>query len=369
MRSHGAAPDLLTDSREDLRLIPNAWSAGGALIGILAIAAGPIVLSNFWVVVLAYAGVATVGAVGLNLLTGFTGQVSLGHAFFLGIGAYTTVIAGSQWSLPLFLWLPIVALAGAAIGALVGPFALRLRGQYLVIVTLGLVFLGEHLFKEWRSVTGGGAGTAVSPELTLGPIDFTGMELFGTTFNKQQMVFWLIWAIAVIGIVLAKNIVRTRPGRAMQAVRDRDLAAEVIGISLFRYKVGAFAISSAYGAVAGALYGTLQQFVSPTEWNLFLAIQYVAMIIIGGMGTIFGSVLGALTLTALPRLIEDLSRRVDMPFVSGDQGGPEGIITIFSLQRALFGALIVGFLLFEPRGLAAIWLRFKAYLKTWPFSY
>jgi len=369
MRTRGAAPDLVTDYAQDLRLVPNGWTAAGLLLLAAIFVTGPNLFSGFWVVVLGYAGVATIGAVGLNLLTGFTGQVSLGHAFFLGIGAYAAVQFGMNWGLPLFLWLPLCGVMGAIAGAVIGPFALRLRGQYLVIVTLGLVFLGEHVFKEWRSLTGGGTGTAVRPPLTLGPLDFSGMELFGTAYNRQQMLFWLIWAVAAIGILGAKNIVRTRPGRAMQAVRDRDLAAEVIGISLTRYKVGAFAISSAYGAVAGALYGALQGFVSPTEWNLFLAIQYVAMIIIGGMGTVFGAVLGALMLTALPRLIEDVSRRVDMPFVSGDKGGPEGFVTIFSVQRAMFGALIVGFLLFEPRGLAAIWLRFKAYLKTWPFSY
>lgn len=369
MKSRGAAPDLTTSYEQDLRLVPNAWSAAGLILMLVAWVFGPVFLSDFWTVVFGYAGVAAVGAIGLNLLTGFTGQVSLGHAFFLGIGAYVAAQVGMTWSWPLYLWLPAAALVGAAVGGLVGPFALRLRGQYLVVVTLGLIFLGEHLFKEWKSVTGGGSGTAVSPELSLGPLDFSGMELFGTDYSRQQMMFWFIWAIVGVGVLGAKNIVRTRPGRAMQAVRDRDLAAEVIGVSLSRYKIGAFALSSAYAAVAGGLYGSLQGFVSPTEWNLFLSIQYVAMIIIGGLGTIFGAVLGAIVLTALPRLISELSKNADLPGVSGDLGGPDGFISIFSLQQMLFGALIVAFLLIEPRGLAALWLRFKAYLKTWPFTY
>ncbi|HEX9683719.1 MAG TPA: branched-chain amino acid ABC transporter permease [Acidimicrobiales bacterium] len=369
MRATGAAPDLHTDYAAALRLVPNSWVRTGAGLAALAWLAGPLILSDFWVVVLGYAGVAAVGALGLNLLTGYTGQVSLGHAFFLGIGAYVAAQFGGAWDLPLFIWLPACAVVGAAVGAVVGPFALRLRGQYLVVVTLGLVFVGEHIFREWGSVTGGGAGTAVRPQLDLGPVDFGGMSLFGTRFSRQEMLFWLIWGVVGIGVVAAKNLVRTRPGRALQAVRDRDLAAEVIGISLFRYKVGAFAISSAYAAVAGGLYGALQTFVSPTEWSLLLSIQYVAMIIIGGLGTIFGPVLGAVVLTAIPRLLDEISRGRDLPLVSDDAGGPGGIITISNLKQAIFGALIVGFLLFEPRGLAAVWLRFKAYLKTWPFSY
>jgi branched-chain amino acid transport system permease protein len=330
---------------------------------------GPFVLSDFWTTVLAYAGVAAIGAVGLNLLTGFTGQVSLGHAFFLGIGAYVAAQLGGDTGLPLVVWLPLAAVAGALIGAVVGPFALRLRGQYLVIVTLGLVFLGEHIFKEWDSVTGGGGGTPVRPSLDVGPIDFSGMELLGRDFRREHMIFWLGWLLAGVAALLAVNLVRSRPGRAMQAVRDRDLAAEIIGVNLFRYKVGAFAISSAFAAVAGSLHGILLTHVAPTEWSLLLSIQYVAMIIIGGLGTIFGSVLGAIAVTAIPRIIEESSKTQDLPLISGDRGGSSGVITVFSLNRMLFGLLIIVFLIFEPRGLAAVWLRLKAYFKTWPFSY
>jgi branched-chain amino acid transport system permease protein len=160
--------------------------------------------------------------------------------------------------------------------------------------------------------------------------------------------------------------VRTRPGRAMQAVRDRDVAAEVVGVSLARYKVGAFALSSALAALAGGMYGAYQQFVSPDEWSLFLSIQYIAIIIVGGIGTIFGSVLGALFLGGLPALIEEYSD--SLPGVTTGSGD-DGFISVFSLNQAIFGLLIVLFLVFEPRGLAAIWLRIKAYFKTWPFSY
>ena len=208
---------------------------------------------DFWLSVLNYAGIAAIGAIGLNLLTGYTGQVSLGHAFFIGAGAYTAGQVGGELNLPLLLWLPAAGLLGAAVGALIGPFALRLRGNYLAIVTLGLVFLGEHLFRNLESVTGGNSGTSVTASAAIGPLDFASMSLLGDEYTLNQSWFWLIWGMVGLCALLAKNIVRTRPGRAMQAVRDRDVAAEIIGVELGRYKVGAFALSSALAAMAGAL--------------------------------------------------------------------------------------------------------------------
>lgn len=363
-------PDLHVRHEERLRLLPSTWAKVGVAAWLVAIAAGPFYLSPFQTTVLSYAGVFAIGAVGLSLLTGYTGQISLGHATFLGVGAYVAAWAGAQQELPLFVWLPLAGAAGALVGALVGPFALRLRGNYLVVVTLGLVFVGEHVFREWESVTGGGAGTSISAApLELGPIDFTGMEILGRTFSRGEMVFLLVWGLLALVTLFAKNIIRTRPGRAMQAIRDRDVAAEVIGVSLARYKVGAFALSSAYAGVAGGLYGVVQRFVSPEEWSLFLSIQFIAIIIIGGLGTIFGAILGAVALGVLPRVIEEVSRNTDLPLVSGDLGGPDGLISVFSLNQMIFGALIVLFLVFEPRGIAAAWLRIKAYFRTWPFSY
>ncbi|MGH2847845.1 MAG: branched-chain amino acid ABC transporter permease [Thermoleophilaceae bacterium] len=352
---------------DELRLFRTRSAQAGlaALIAVWALL--PVMVTDdFWLSVLNYAGITAIGAIGLNLLTGYTGQVSLGHAFFLGVGAYAAAQLGGELDLPLVLWLPGAALVGALIGAAVGPFALRLRGNYLVIVTLGLVFLGEHLFRNLDSVTGGNSGTSVVAPVSIGPIDFAELTLLGSGYTLNQGYFWLIWGLVAICALLVKNIVRTRPGRALQAVRDRDLAAEVIGVRLGRYKVGAFAVSSALAAMAGAMYGSYQQFVSPSEWSLFLSIQYIAIIIVGGVGTIFGSVLGALFLGGLPSLIERYSDSI--PGVSTGAGG-EGFISVFSLNQVIFGALIVLFLIFEPRGLAAIWLRVKGYFKSWPFSY
>jgi branched-chain amino acid transport system permease protein len=352
---------------QDLRLFRSHWSKAG-LVALLAayVLVPQLLIDDFWLSILDYAGIAAIAAIGLNLLTGYTGQVSLGHAFFIGAGAYTAAEVGGDLGLPLPVWLASAAVVGAVIGALIGPFALRLRGNYLAIVTLSLVFLGEHLFRNLDAVTGGNSGTGVSAGASIAGLDFRDLNVGGEAFSPNQGFFWLIWGIVLVVALLAKNIVRTRPGRAMQAVRDRDVSAEIIGVEPGRYKVAAFALSSAIAAVAGALFGSYQQFVSPEEFGLFVSIEYIAIIIVGGLGTIFGAVLGAIFITALPRLVERYSD--SLPGVATGVGD-EGVISVFALNQALFGLLIVLFLIFEPRGLAAAWLRVKAYFKGWPFSY
>lgn len=359
--------NLVRSYAQDLRLFGTPWARAGLVALLLGLLVLPtIVQDDFWLSVLIYAGITAIGAIGLNLLTGYSGQISLGHAFFVAAGAYCTGVVGGQLGLPLPVWLLAAALLGALIGLVIGPFALRLRGLYLAIVTLGLVFIGEHLWRNLDGITGGNSGTSVPAPASLGPVDFSDLSLFGESYSRNQGWFWLVWGMVLVVALLGKNLARTRPGRAMQAVRDRDQAAEVIGVRAGRYKVGAFAVSSAMTAVAGALYGSYQQFVSPDEWTLLLSIQYIAIIIVGGLGTIFGSVLGALFIGALPALIERYSDAI--PGVATTVGG-EGFISVFALNQAIFGLLIVLFLIFEPYGLAGIWLRVKAYFKAWPFSY
>ena len=360
-------PNMTRRYDDELRLFRSRSSKAGLVLLLAGFVLLPQILTDdFWLSILNYAGIAAIGAIGLNLLTGYTGQVSLGHAFFLGCGAYVAAQVGDELGLPLPLWLLAAAVFGGLLGALTGPFALRLRGNYLAIVTLGLVFLGEHVFRNADSITGGNSGTSVDAPTHVGLFDIKEAEILGTLWSPNQAWFWVIWGLVGIVALLSKNIVRTRPGRAIQAVRDRDVAAEVIGVRLGSYKVGAFALSSALAAMAGALYGTYQQFVSPEEWSLFLSIQYIAIIIVGGVGTIFGSILGALFLGGLPALIERYSESI--PGVQSS-ASDSGFISVFSFNQAVFGVLIVLFLVFEPRGLAAIWLRIKAYFKAWPFSY
>ncbi len=356
---------------DDLKLWPTWGKRLGLILLLVVVVLVPLyVKDDFWLNLLVNAGIFAIAAIGLNLLTGYAGQVSLGHAFFIGLGSYTVVWFAdpTRWNWPLWAWLPMAALIGAAVGAAVGPFALRLRGQYLVIVTLGLVVVGQYLFRNAEFITGGNNAridTEGSNLTKLGPIDFADLEIFGFVFKRQAGFVYLAWILVLVAALLAKNLVRTRAGRAMQAIRDRDVAAEVIGVSLSRYKIGAFAVSSAMTAAAGGLLAAYTRFVAVDSLDIFLSIQFLAIIIVGGVGTIYGAVLGAVALNAIPEFISRFSDSIPFVATSATESG----ITVFALNQAIFGVLIIVFLVLFPRGLAALWERTKAYFKTWPFRY
>ncbi len=209
------------------------------------------------------------------------------------------------------------------------------------------MFLGQHVFENWTSVTGGLNGTPVAVPAKVGPVDFADLRLFGHTFTRDQGYLYMIWAVVALVALTSKNLTRSRAGRAMQAVRDRDAAAEAIGIHLAHTKVLAFVVSGSLAALAGALLGTYQQYVAPDGFSLFLSLQYIAMIVVGGVGTTFGPILGALFITAVPRVIEEFSDKIPGVAAAGGKG-----ITVFSLNQAIFGLLIIAFL--APR---AAWHR------------
>lgn len=310
-----------------------------------------------------------IGAIGLNLVTGYAGQVSLGHAFFVAIGAYTAAaLAGSPDGRTIgfgvdnmLIWLPAAGLVAGLAGVVVAPLATRLRGLYLAIVTLGLVFVGEYIFAEWDNLTGGpdiGRPAAV-PALFGYRLDQTDAYL-----TAEQKLFLLMFVLLVIFGLGARNLARSKIGRAFAAIRDRDIAAGVIGVGLARYKTIAFAVSSFYAGCAGALiYATLGHFI-PNQFNLVMSVEFIAMILIGGAGTISGSIMGAFFITLLPRMTRELPTLV--PFL-GSQ--PTDMPNVFQLQTVLYGVLIIVFLIFEPRGLFGIWVRVRNYWKTFPFSY
>ena len=358
------------DGTKDLKLLKGPWSKGFAVALALAYFVIPGSLEEQTVRTLCYCGVYAIGAIGLNILTGFTGQVSLGHAAFFGAGAYCAAYLGSVQGWPFLAYVLAAVVVGLAIGGLVGPFAARLRGNYLAVVTIGLLFLAQHLFMNWDTVTGGGNGVTVGDAaITVGPLDFRDLELGGLKYTFPQAMFWLIWAFVALTALLAKNMVRSRPGRALQAIRDRDLSAEIIGVQPTRYKVAAFAIAGACAAVAGVFYALLQNYVNPSEFGgrigLFLSITFVAMIIMGGVGTIYGSILGALLVEYGRRFIAEQGGDAPIFGIPVERGW----VTTGELNGILFGGLIVFFLLLEPRGLAALWMRIKIWFMSWPFSY
>jgi branched-chain amino acid transport system permease protein len=371
---------------DDLRLFPTAAKRVGLVVLIALYLLVPYLINDTWASVLSLAGVVAIGAIGLNLLTGYTGQPSLGMAAFIGLGAFVAGYYGGGrfadgigYDFNLFVYLLIAVVAGGAVGILIGLPALRLRGNYLVIVTLGLVFVALYVWKKWTTFTGGNEGSPmpIKADLSLGfwSIDFLKPTVLGKELGSKQGLMYLAWGFVFVTALFVKNIVRTRPGRALQAVRDRDVAAEVIGVSLFRYKVSAFAISSGIAAGAGVLYGLYLGYLTPDETSLgiVLSIQFLAVIVVGGIGTIYGSILGALFVGALPTIIREfVPDDWNLPILGWPIVTSDAAATGFSkgaLATIIYALLIIVFLVFEPRGLAGIWRRIQAYFKTWPFSY
>ncbi|WP_129669312.1 branched-chain amino acid ABC transporter permease [Phytoactinopolyspora endophytica] len=346
-----------------------AWT----LALVVAVLALPFFLSRDLTSLMTTVFIMAIAGIGLNLVTGYAGQVSLGHAFFMGLGAYTAAVFGGAGDdelvglgLDMAVWLPMAGVVPALVGLVVAPLAARVRGLYLAILTLGLVFIGEHVFKEARSITGGvGVGRAPAEPVLFGLDLRARYHVFGYILSREAVFYFVCFAIFVVMAMAARNLVRSKPGRAFAAVRDRDVAAALMGVSLRRTKTLAFTISSFYAGVAGALLVVVIGRVTPTSWDLFLSIDLLAVILIGGIATISGSILGAAFVVLTPRLVSELADVV--PFISTSPSS--GFLSVFQLQTMLFGALIVLFLVLEPRGLYGLWVRVRNYWKAWPFSY
>ncbi len=318
--------------------------------------------------------VLAIGGIGLNLLTGYAGQVSLGHAFFVGVGALTASVLGGMptqnvvgFELDLLIWLPVSGLVAMALGLLVAPLAARVRGLYLAILTLGLVFIGEHLFKELRSISGGqGVGRRGPDPEVLGFGLFQPQEILGLQLDRETPWYLFTFLLLIVMAVMGRNLARSRWGRAFAAVRDRDIAAEVMGVPLLRTKVLAFGVSSFYAGVAGALLAVSYGQVTPENFGglggLLLSVEFLAIVLIGGVATMSGSIIGATFVVLMPRLVENFAPSI--PLI-----GDGALLSVQQLEGVLFGVLIVLFLILEPRGLFGLWLRIRNYWKAWPFSY
>jgi len=356
----------------DLRTVRGPWRITFAFALAAVFVALPLRISDATLGTLVLCGAFAIGAIGLNLLIGLTGQVSLGHAAFVAIGAYCTSYLGDGRGWPFLAYFVTAIVLGLVAGAVIGPFALRLRGNYLAIVTIGLVFVAEHVLRNWESLTRPVRGTAPTRDaaVAIGPLDFgAGLDLGSAVYTREQSMFWLTWALVALAAVVAHNLTRSRVGRAMQAVRDRDLAAEVIGVEPGRTKIGAFAVASAMGAAAGVIYALGLGAIDYQELSgihgLFMSITFVAIIILGGLGTVQGSILGALLVIYGQRFIANEGAAMPILGIPVERDW----MSTGELNGVLFGGLIIVFLLLEPRGLAALWARVRTWFQGWPFSY
>jgi branched-chain amino acid transport system permease protein len=309
------------------------------------------VAGNYWLYMANLVGVAIVAAVGLNILTGFAGQISLGHAAFVGIGAYTAAILTTRLGVPFLLCLPLSGLSAAFFGLIVGGPSMRMKGLYLCIATLAAQVIFEFIFVHWESMTGGIRG-----------INLPAPSILGVSLDNEFKFYFVTLAVVVICVTAARNIFRTRVGRAFIAIRDRDISAELMGINLMRFKMYAFGISSFMAGVAGCLWVNFLRTVTPEHFPLMESIRYLAMIIVGGLGSVLGAIFGAIFMTLVPEILKNtLGLLVD--------AFPQAMGYLFPLQQVVFGLLIVVFLVFEPHGLAEMWRRLKDYFRLWPFEY
>ncbi|MDG4657484.1 branched-chain amino acid ABC transporter permease [Ectobacillus antri] len=311
----------------------------------------PLISSDYVIGLVTLCGIAAIGAIGLNILTGFTGQISIGVGAFLGVGGYTSAVLTAKLGLSFWVAVPTAGLVTALIGALFGIPSLRLKGLYLAIATLAAQVIILFVISRWDSVTGGTSGLVLARP-TIGSFAFT----------SETSYYYLMLVTLIITTVFTLNLFRSRVGRAFIAIRDRDIAAEVMGIHLFKYKLLAFFVSSFFVGVAGALLGHYTMIVSPELYSIGVSVEYLAMILVGGLGSVFGSIYGAVFITLLPVFLRLGVESLSVVF-------PELGAIFNGLKEVAFGAVIILFLVYEPEGLAKIWRNIKDYFRLWPFSY
>jgi len=356
---------LVTRYEDDLRLFPDRWHKVGLALGAALLLGFPFAAGASWLTAGNHALIAIVGAVGLMILTGFAGQISLGHAAFLAIGGFTTAVLGERWQLPFWLCLPAAGAVATAIGLATGLFALRLRGLYLAIVTLGLLYLVQHTLDAYPALSGT-AGEKQTPmyvsfgDTPEGMRDIYEKMAYGPLIlDWDQKLYGIFVAIALAAAWTARNLTRSNAGRAMMAVRDHDLAAATLGVSPVRAKLIAFGVSSFYAGVAGGMFALEQRTITVEYFQLPVSVEYIAMIVLGGIGSVWGAVAGAIAFVFLAKLMQTLGP--SLPYL---RSLPTGLQT-----AVLFSVLVIAVLVIEPLGLYGIWLRIKRYFVAWPFRY
>ena len=333
-----------TDYAQDIRLAKHGGHVFWYSLLVLVLLAAPWLVPEYWLAQLTFILIYAIAGLGLMLLSGFTGQFSIGHAAFLGVGAYTQAVT-TNLGLPFPFALLLAGLLSAAAGVVVGLPALRVKGIYLGIATMAFGFIVEEGFARWDSVTGGNSGMRVKAP-----------DMFGWILNSGAEFYLLCLVITVAATLGILNLLRSSTGRAFVAIRDSEISAQSMGINLARYKTLSFAISAALAGFAGALYAHKLHFISPDQFNILQSIDLLLMVVIGGLGSVHGAFLGAIFLISMPQLIA--MAKDYLPAVVAQAPGLQGLV---------YGVVLIGFVLFEPMGLYGRWLKVRTYLQTFPF--
>jgi branched-chain amino acid transport system permease protein len=339
-----------TSYRSDLSLVETRAHWAGLILLVTGLALFPFMVSAFVLDLANQVFLTLIGATALMLLTGYAGQISLGHAGFIAAGAFTTAILFKEWGAPIWVTFPTSGLVGAILGIVFGLPSLRLKGLYLALSTLAMHFIVTYLGAEYETRRGFATGVVIPPP----SIGYFRIE-------DPRVWYFILLFIDILSVLFIINLVRSRAGRAWSAVRTREVVAEALGIKVSRYKLSAFITSSVMTSIAGCLFAYYRGFVSVEAFSLFMTIQYIAMIIIGGLGTILGTIFGTVFVVLLPYAIDAIGRALHVP--------TRFTTYMFAIQYASFGLIMIIFLVLEPGGLVTIWNRIRNYFVLWPFKH
>jgi branched-chain amino acid transport system permease protein len=348
--------DMKRNYYEDIQLLDSKVLRVWFLMLIAFLVIYPFLAPNYYIYMANYMAIHVIVTLGLNILVGYTGQISLGHAGFFALGAYFTVLSMTHLHLPFLLALLLGAFIAAFFGFILGLPALRLEGPYLAIATLGFGMAITQVIGRWQ-VFGGRMGLEAPP-----------LTLFTYILDSDRQRYFLIVTITFLMILAARNLMKTKVGRAFIAIRDSDIAAETMGVNLVYYKTLAFAVSAFYAGVAGGLFAFLLGFINPSTFNFILSIYFLAFVIVGGLGSIFGSIMGGIVMTWLMLTLDKIQElpHIGTALVSFSKGWMS-LTGLPNVSSIVFGLIIVLIVVFEPLGLYGFWIRTKIYWKTWPF--
>src|ERR1700719_3208805 len=337
--------DFRTSYAADTTIFPTTMSRNFAIAGVILACFVPYLLSNYWLSISIQVGIFAIAALGLNILVGFTGQISIGHAAFFLFGAFTSAYLSNNLPIPVFFAIPLAGVVTALVGLIFGVPAARLKGLYLVIATLAAQYILLDFFSRADWFSGGSVPASANP-----------FSIFGYTFRGDRQYFYVVLAYLVVSYLLVTNLMRTRDGRALVAIRDHYLSAEIMGINLTKYRTLSVGLAAFFAGIAGALYAHYQLVVSNEGFGIERSILFLAMIIIGGTGSIMGTLMGTAFVNRLPEHDLWISLRVkggaiDRALALNDN--------ITFLRYIAIGSSIIAFLMFEPDGLAQRWRQIK----------
>jgi len=347
--------DFRTSYAADTMIFPTTTSRNFAIAGVVLLCFAPKLFSEYWLSVSIQVGIFSIAALGLNILVGFTGQISIGHAAFFLFGAFTSAYVSNNFPIPVFFAIPLAGVITALVGLIFGLPAARLKGLYLVIATLAAQYILLDFFSRAEWFSGGSVPASAKP-----------FSIFGYTLRGDRQYFYVVLAYVVVCYLLVTNLMRTRDGRALVAIRDHYLSAEIMGINLTKYRTLSFGLAAFFAGIAGALYAHYQLVISQEGFGIERSILFLAMVIIGGTGSIMGTLMGTAFVVLLPESMEWISAGLKGSAIDKALALNNNITF---LREIAIGLIIIAFLMFEPDGLAHRWRQIKTYWKLYPFSH